>query len=227
MGSGKSSTLAALLSRINRTRSCHILTLEDPIEYVLKSEQSRVSQRQVGIDVASFADGLLGAKRQHADVILVGELRDTATVKTALQAAEAGSLVFASTRSDNAAGTIEALCSYFRPEELDQVRATLASTLRAVLSQKLLSSADRKRFVLAYEYLPRNPALVRSLRDNKLDMIRSLMRDGAGQTDGTTSLNANLKSLVNAGIVGVVDAVNAAYERGQLAEYFGMAAEVY
>jgi len=109
MGSGKSSTLAALLSHINRNRSCHILTLEDPIEYVLKSDRSRISQRQIGIDVASFADGLLGAKRQHADVILVGELRDTATVKTALQAAEAGSLVFASTHSDNAAGTIEAL----------------------------------------------------------------------------------------------------------------------
>jgi twitching motility protein PilT len=227
MGSGKSSTLAALLSHINRHRSCHILTLEDPIEYVLKSDRSRISQRQVGIDVASFADGLLGAKRQHADVILVGELRDTATVKTALQAAEAGSLVFASTHSDNAAGTIEALFSYFRPEELEQVRATLASTLRAILSQKLLSSIDRKRFVLAYEYLPRNPALVRSLRDNKLDMIRALMRDGSGQSDGTTSLNANLKSLVDGRLIDMADAVNAAYEKGQLAEYFGLAAEVY
>ena len=227
MGSGKSSTLAALLSHINRNRSCHILTLEDPIEYVLKSDRSRISQRQIGIDVASFADGLLGAKRQHADVILVGELRDTATVKTALQAAEAGSLVFASTHSDNAAGTIEALFSYFRPEELEQVRATLASTLRAILSQKLLSSVDRKRFVLAYEYLPRNPALVRSLRDNKLDMIRALMRDGSGQSDGTTSLNANLRSLVDGNLINMVDAVNAAYEKGQLAEYFGMAAEVY
>jgi twitching motility protein PilT len=227
MGSGKSSTLAALLSHINRNRSCHILTLEDPIEYVLKSDRSRVSQRQIGIDVASFADGLLGAKRQHADVVLVGELRDTATVKTALQAAEAGSLVFASTHSDNAAGTIEALFSYFRPEELEQVRATLASTLRAILSQKLLSSVDRKRFVLAYEYLPRNPALVRSLRDNKLDMIRALMRDGSGQSDGTTSLNANLKSLVDGRLIDMADAVNAAYEKGQLAEYFGLAAEVY
>lgn len=227
MGSGKSSTLAALLSHINRNRSCHILTLEDPIEYVLKSDRSRISQRQIGIDVASFADGLLGAKRQHADVILVGELRDTATVKTALQAAEAGSLVFASTHSDNAAGTIEALFSYFRPEELEQVRATLASTLRAILSQKLLSSVDRKRFVLAYEYLPRNPALVRSLRDNKLDMIRALMRDGSGQSDGTTSLNANLKSLVDGRLIDMADAVNAAYEKGQLAEYFGLAAEVY
>ena len=227
MGSGKSSTLAALLSHINRNRSCHILTLEDPIEYVLKSDRSRISQRQIGIDVASFADGLLGAKRQHADVILVGELRDTATVKTALQAAEAGSLVFASTHSDNAAGTIEALFSYFRPEELEQVRATLASTLRAILSQKLLSSVDRKRFVLAYEYLPRNPALVRSLRDNKLDMIRALMRDGSGQSDGTTSLNANLKSLVDGKLIDMADAVNAAYEKGQLAEYFGLAAEVY
>ena len=227
MGSGKSSTLAALLSHINRNRSCHILTLEDPIEYVLKFDRSRISQRQIGIDVASFADGLLGAKRQHADVILVGELRDTATVKTALQAAEAGSLVFASTHSDNAAGTIEALFSYFRPEELEQVRATLASTLRAVLSQKLLSSADRKRFVLAYEYLPRNPALVRSLRDNRLDMIRAMMRDGSGQSDGTTSLNANLKSLVDGRLIDMADAVNAAYEKGQLAEYFGLAAEVY
>ena len=227
MGSGKSTTLAALLAHINRTRSCHILTLEDPIEYVLASDKSRISQRQVGIDVASFADGLLGAKRQHADVILVGELRDVATVKTALQAAEAGSLVFASTHSDNAAGTVEALFSYFRPEELDQVRATLASTLRAILSQKLLSSVDRKRFVLAYEYLPRNPALVRSLRDNKLDMIRALMRDGSGQADGTTSLNANLKSLVDGKEIEMADAVNAAYEKGQLAEYFGLAAEVY
>ncbi len=227
MGSGKSSTLAALLSHINRNRSCHILTLEDPIEYVLKSDRSRISQRQIGIDVASFADGLLGAKRQHADVILVGELRDSATVKTALQAAEAGSLVFASTHSDNAAGTIEALFSYFRPEELEQVRATLASTLRAILSQKLLSSVDRKRFVLAYEYLPRNPALVRSLRDNKLDMIRALMRDGSGQSDGTTSLNANLRSLVDGRLIDMADAVNAAYEKGQLAEYFGLAAEVY
>lgn len=227
MGSGKSTTLAALLGHINRTRSCHILTLEDPIEYVLASDKSRISQRQVGIDVASFPDGLLGAKRQHADVILVGELRDVATVKTALQAAEAGSLVFASTHSDNAAGTVEALFSYFRPEELDQVRATLASTLRAILSQKLLSSVDRKRFVLAYEYLPRNPALVRSLRDNKLDMIRALMRDGSGQADGTTSLNANLKSLVDGKQIEMADAVNAAYEKGQLAEYFGLAAEVY
>lgn len=227
MGSGKSTTLAAILSHINRTRSCHILTLEDPIEYLLESARSRISQRQVGIDVPSFGDGLLGAKRQHADVILVGELRDTATVKTALQAAEAGSLVLASTHSDNAAGTIEALFSYFRPEELEQVRATLASTLRAILSQKLLASLDKKRFVLAYEYLPRNPALVRSLRDSRLDMIRQLMRDGAGQTDGTTSLNANLKSLVDGKEIDMADAINASYEKGQLAEYFGMAVEVY
>ena len=107
------------------------------------------------------------------------------------------------------------------------MRATLASTLRAILSQKLLSSVDRKRFVLAYEYLPRNPALVRSLRDNKLDMIRALMRDGSGQSDGTTSLNANLKSLVDGRLIDMADAVNAAYEKGQLAEYFGLAAEVY
>lgn len=227
MGSGKSTTLAALLSHINRTRSCHILTLEDPIEYVLKSEKSRVSQRQVGIDVATFPDGLLGAKRQHADVILVGELREVATVKTALQAAEAGSLVFASTHSDNVAGTLEALFSYFRPDELDQVRATLASTLRAVLSQKLLPSADKKRFVLAYEYLPRSPVLVRSLRENKMQEIRTVMRDGAGCADGTTSLNANLKSLVDAGLITAPEAMNAAYEKGQLADYFGMPAEVY
>ena len=232
VGSGKSTTLAALLNHINVTRSCKILTLEDPIEYLLKSDKAMVSQRQVGDmidggDVPSFTAGLLGAKRQHADVILVGELRDTETVKTAFQAAEAGALVFASTHSDNAVSVIQALLSYFPSEQQEHARMSLATTLRAILSQKILPSIDRKEWVLAYEYLPRNPALLNLLKENKVAQIANTMREARHAGDGMTALNANLRSLVEHRKVDSQVALAAAYEKRELAEQLQVESDVY
>ena len=231
VGSGKSTTLAALLNHINTSRSCHILTLEDPIEYVLQADKAVISQRQIGKldeggDVATFTEGLLGAKRQHADVILVGELRDTETVKTAFQAGEAGALVLASTHSDSAVSVIQALLSYFPPEQLEQARNSLATTLRAILSQKILPSVDKKDWVLAYEYLPRHPALISQLKENKINQIGSTMQE-ARQGDGTTSLNANLHSLVDAGKVDPQVAIAAAYDKDGLAQRLRVNTNIY
>ncbi len=140
-GSGKSTTLATLLDRVNRTRPCHIVTIEDPVEYIHKPVMSLVHQRQVGLDAPSFNDALVASLRQDPDVILVGEIRDLATIRTAIIAAQTGHLVFTTLHAGDCAGTVERLVSVFPEGEQDAVRRQLAMVLRAVVAQHLLPTA--------------------------------------------------------------------------------------
>lgn len=222
VGSGKSTTLATLINHYNDTRSGHIITLEEPIEYEFESRQSRISQREIPHDVATFADGLKGAKRQHADVILVGELRDPETVKTAFQAAEAGALVLASTHSDSAVSTIETLLSYFEGnEEREHARSVLANNLRAICSQRLVPSVNKDKFVLACEYLARSPATVQYIRENKIAQLRGSIEQG-GHADGTCSMNDTLAGLVQDGQIAQDEALRVSNNRDALAKKLGV-----
>ena len=228
VGVGKSTTIAALIEHLNQSRSGHILTLEDPIEYEYAPKMARISQRSVGegCDVPTFTQGLLAAKRQNASVIQIGELRDVETVRTALQAAEAGALVFASTHAASAGDTIETLMSYFDANEHEHIRHVLARTLRAICSQRLVSTADRKNYVLAYEYLARSPAIVKMIRDNAFSQVRRAVEDQSG-SDGTTSLNHSLKALVDGGQITQQEAMLKAYNKEGLAEKLGIAEDEY
>ena len=152
-GSGKTSTLAALINHINKTRPVHILTIEDPIEYAHKNQVGSVSQREIGIDTASFKLALRSALRQDPDVILVGEMRDTETVDIALEAAETGHMVYSTVHTTDAAKTIARLISMFPSEEQDGIRLRLAEVIKGTISQRLLPKADGKGRVLACEIL--------------------------------------------------------------------------
>src|SRR5919199_6547207 len=152
-GSGKSTTLAAIIDEINRTRSEHILTVEDPIEFVHRHKQCIVNQREIGVDAVSFAEGLRAALRQDPDVILVGEMRDLETISTALTAAETGHLVFGTLHTQSAPSTIDRIIDVFPPEQQEQVRIMIAGSLQGVVTQALLPTADGTGRVAALEVL--------------------------------------------------------------------------
>src|ERR671919_2773594 len=152
-GSGKSTTLAAMIDYINNTRSTHIITIEDPIEYLHRDAQSIINQREIGVDTRSFAYALRSALRQDPDVILVGEMRDMETIETALHAAETGHLVFSTLHTLDAAETINRIISMFPPHQQKQIRLQLAAVLRAVISQRLIPKADGKGRAPAVEVM--------------------------------------------------------------------------
>jgi twitching motility protein PilT len=156
-GSGKSTTLAALVDRINRTRPVHVLTIEDPIEFVHRDARALISQREVGLDVPSFAAGLRGALRQDPNVLLLGELRDVETVETALTAAETGHLVLSTLHTLDAPETVSRIVSLFAPHQHVQIRLQLARVLRATIAQRLLPRKDGQGRVLAAEVLVSTP----------------------------------------------------------------------
>lgn len=228
VGVGKSTTSAALIEHLNQTRGGHILTLEDPVEYLYTPKLARISQRSVGenCDVPTFTDGLIAAKRQNASVIQVGELRDRETVRTALQAAESGSLVFASTHAASAGDTIETLMSYFDAVEHEHIRNVLARTIRAICSQRLVASTDKKNYVLAYEYVARSPAIVKMIRDNAISQLRRAVEDQGG-SDGTTSLNYSLKALVDSNTISTDEAMRKSHNKEGLASLLNIPQDDY
>ncbi|HXM70738.1 MAG TPA: PilT/PilU family type 4a pilus ATPase [Thermoanaerobaculia bacterium] len=177
-GSGKSTTLAAIIDRINSTYSKHIVTIEDPIEFVHHNRRCRISQREVGSDTESFGAALRGALRQDADVILVGEMRDLATTSMALSAAEMGAVVFGTLHTNGAANTIDRLIDAFPAEEQAQTRTTLAESLAAVVSQLLLRSADGSGRCAAAEVLLKTPALPNIIREGNTQMLQTIMQGG-------------------------------------------------
>ena len=212
-GSGKSTTLAALLDLVNRTRPDHVITIEDPIEFVHPSKRCMVNQRQVGEHTRSFARALRAALREDPDVVLVGEMRDLETTSIAIETAETGHLVFGTLHTTSAVGTIERLVNQFPADRQEQVRLMLADSLRAVVSQILLKRVGGGR-VAAQEILVVNRAVANLIRENKTFQIPSIMQTAKKQ--GNVVLNEALLQLVVAGTVEPREAYLKAVEKEDL-----------
>jgi twitching motility protein PilT len=198
-GCGKSSTLAALLNIINEDRHDHIITIEDPIEYIHPSKKCVVNQRQVGPHTGSFARALRGALREDPDVIAIGELRDLETISLALTAAETGHLVLATLHTNNAIRTVNRILGVFPPNQQDQIRTMVSESLRAVVSQRLVARADGGGRVPALEILMANKAVGNLIRENKTFQIKSVLQTGASQ--GMCQLDASLAELVKSQVI--------------------------
>ncbi|OEF98110.1 type IV pili twitching motility protein PilT [Vulcanibacillus modesticaldus] len=193
-GSGKSTTLAAMINLINRTQQKHIITLEDPIEYLHRHDKSLVDQREIGVDSDSFATALRSALRQDPDVILVGEMRDLETISTAITAAETGHLVLATLHTTDAANTIDRIIDVFPAYQQPQIRLQLASVLVGIVSQRLIPTFDEKGRVVAMEILVNTPAIANLIRSEKVHQIKTVMQTGKGF--GMQTMEAALKELV-------------------------------
>ncbi|MCU0607441.1 MAG: type IV pilus twitching motility protein PilT [Candidatus Edwardsbacteria bacterium] len=204
-GSGKSTSLAAMIDLINDNKSCHIITIEDPIEFLHRDKRACVNQREVGIDTHSFAAALKHVMRQNPDIIMVGEMRDLETIQLAITAAETGHLVMATLHTADAAQTVDRIIDVFPPGQQQQVRLQLSTTLQAVFSQALLPRADGKGRVVAYEVMTCNPALRSIIREGKTHQIYSNLQSGAKY--GMITLDACLKDQYLKGIVNLDDAV--------------------
>ena len=217
-GSGKSSTLAALLDHINHTRRRHIITLENPIEFLYTHDQCIVNQREVGDDTGSFAAGLRAALRQDPDVILVGEMRDLETISTAITAAETGHLVFGTLHTKGAANTIDRIIDVFPPAQQEQIRIQLADVLECVISKALLPKIGGGR-VPAYEILVATPAVRSLIRQNKSFQITSTMQTGKRQ--GMQLMDDCLAELVRRGAVTLENAMAVSSEPAALKNQLG------
>ena len=204
-GSGKSTTLASMLNIINEQRDCHIITVEDPIEYYHFSKKSVVTQREVGQDVPSFSEAIRRALRQDPDVILIGEMRDLETIAAAITAAETGHLVFATLHTTGATTTVDRIIDAFPTDQQEQVRTQLSVGLVAVISQLLLKRVDRPGRVAAFEIMFSTPSIRSRIRDNKTFMIDSDIQTGA--KFGMISLDTHLLNLYQAGIIGYDDLI--------------------
>lgn len=198
-GSGKSTTLAALIDLVNRTRADHVVTVEDPIEFMHENKKSLINQREVGGDTHSFANALKHVLRQDPDVILIGELRDLETISVALTAAETGHLVFATLHTQSAGQTIDRIIDVFPPHQQGQVRAQLAATLQGVVCQTLIPRASGTGRAVATEILVANPAIANLIREGKTFQIPSALQ--AGRELGMHTLDQHLADLVNQGVI--------------------------
>ncbi|HVW05142.1 MAG TPA: PilT/PilU family type 4a pilus ATPase [Vicinamibacterales bacterium] len=205
-GSGKSTTLAALIDVINRTRPDHVLTIEDPIEFVHRNKKAVITQREIRTDTESYATGLRAALRQDPDVILIGEMRDPETIETALIAAETGHLVFSTLHTLNAPETINRIVSVFPPHQQDQIRHQLAGVLKASVSQRLLPAADGKHRVLAAEVLVSTPYIKDCIQDrDKTSLIADAIVAG-GSEYGMQSFDQAILKLCQDGVVTIEEA---------------------
>jgi twitching motility protein PilT len=209
-GSGKSTTLAALVDLVNRTRADHIVTVEDPIEFLHSNHRSLVNQREVGSDTHSFTAALKHVLRQDPDVILIGELRDLETISIALTAAETGHLVFATLHTQDAAQTIDRVIDVFPPHQQAQVRSQLAATLRGVVCQTLVKRAQGDGRAVATEVLVTTPAIANLIREGKTYQIPSALQ--AGRSLGMHTLDQHLADLVNTGQITYVAALEKVHD---------------
>jgi twitching motility protein PilT len=213
-GSGKSTTLAALIDEINRNRAEHILTIEDPIEFLHRHKRCIVNQREIGQDAPNFALGLKAALRQDPDVILVGEMRDLETISTALTAAETGHLVFGTLHTQSAPSTIDRIIDVFPPEQQEQVRIMIANSLQGVVTQTLLPTADGVGRVPALEVLLPDDAVRNLIRQGKVEQIYSVMQTNT--TRGMQTMEQSLADLVQRSIVRLEDALSRSSRPAQL-----------
>ena len=206
-GSGKSTTLSAMIDHINQTRNCHVVTVEDPIEFLHKDKKSFITQREVDVDTRSFAEALRGSLRQDPDVILVGEMRDLETIETALVAAETGHLVFSTLHTLDASETLTRIISAFPPYQQKSIRIQLAGLLKAVVSQRLMKSAKGNSRVPAVEVLISTP-LIRDyiLHEDKTTQIRDAIAAGTSQY-GMQTFDQSLFYLYQSGLVGLEEAL--------------------
>ncbi len=198
-GSGKSSTLAAIVNMLNESRKDHIITVEDPIEYVFEKKQCVVNQRQAGKHTMSFANALRAALREDPDIIVIGELRDLETIQLAITAAETGHLVLGTLHTNNAIRTINRVLDVFPPKQQSQIRAMVSESLRAIVSQRLIPHADGQRRVPALEVLYVKPSVSNLIREEKTFQIRSIMQ--TGRADGMALLDDSIAELVKTGQV--------------------------
>ena len=204
-GSGKSTTLAAMVDAINRRESAHIITIEDPIEYALVSAQSCIEQREVGSDVPDFASGLRHVLRQDPDVILVGEMRDLETTASAITAAETGHLVFSTLHTINAPQTIERIVDIYPTNQQNQIRSMLANTLQAVISQTLFKRSDKPGMVPAVEIMLCTPAVRNCIRENRVFEIPNVIE--TSRALGMQTLDSSIKQLYVNGHISREDAL--------------------
>lgn len=209
-GSGKTTTLASMIDVINMERDCHIITIEDPIEYYHAHKKSVVTQREIGVDVPNFAEALRRGLRQDPDVILVGEMRDLETMEAAITAAETGHLVFATLHTTGAARTVDRIVDAFPTNQQEQIRTQLASSIKAVISQLLLVKADGKGRIACFEIMISTPSIQALIRDNKTFRITSDIQTGAKY--GMVTLDANLLSLYERGLITYGDLITKAQD---------------
>jgi len=208
-GSGKTTTLASMIDEINEHRNCHILTLEDPIEYLHHHKTGMVHQREVGIDTKSFANGLRAALRQDPDVILVGEMRDLETISTALEAAETGHLVLATLHTNDAPQTVDRIIDVFPSHQQQQVRIQLASTLNGIISQQLFPMVDQRGRIAALEILIGTSAVKNIIREGKTHQLYSVMQTGS--KFGMTTMDNYILHLYESGKITLEMALSRAY----------------
>lgn len=197
-GSGKSSTLAAMINYVNRNKKCHILTIEDPIEFIHRNDRASISQREIGQDTTDFTVALRASLRQDPDIILVGEMRDLETIRLALTAAETGHLVFGTLHTSSASKTIDRIVDVFPAAEKEMVRAMLSESLRAVISQTLLKKTGGGR-IAAHEIMIGTPAIRNLIREGKIAQMYSAIQ--TGQASGMQTLDQNLATLMTKGLI--------------------------
>lgn len=195
-GSGKSTTQACIVDRINRTRACHVITLEDPIEYLHRNQKSIVSQREITVDTGDYLSALRSCLRQSPDVIQLGEMRDLETIRTAITAAETGHLIFATLHTRGAVNSIDRVIDIFPPDQQNQIRLQLSTVLHSVVSQQLLSGVDGEA-VAAFEILHTNNAIRSMIRDSKNHLIPGAIASGAAE--GMISMDQSLLDLYTQG----------------------------
>ena len=207
-GSGKSTTLAAMVNHVNEEEFGHILTVEDPIEFVHESKKCLINQREVGPHTLSFSNALRSALREDPDIILVGEMRDLETIRLAMTAAETGHLVFGTLHTSSAAKTVDRIIDVFPAAEKEMIRAMLSESLRAVISQTLCKTKDGSGRVAAHEIMIGNPAIRNLIREAKVAQMYSAIQTGAAL--GMQTLDQNLSDLVRKGIITIAEARNKA-----------------
>lgn len=198
-GSGKSTTLASLINLINHTRSAHIITIEDPIEFLHNHRRCLVNQRELGQDTQSFSNALRAALRQDPDIILVGEMRDLATISMAVTAAETGHLVFSTLHTNDAAQAIDRIIDVFPPHQQEQIRVQLASVLQGVVAQQLFPLHEKKGRVAAYEILVATTAIRNLIRESKTHQIKNILQTGSQL--GMITMEKAVEDLVKKGLI--------------------------
>ena len=198
-GSGKSTSIASMINEINKTRKENIITIEDPIEFVHKDQESIISQREIGKDANTFHDALRAALREDPDVILVGELRDVETISMALTAAETGHLIFGTLHTSGAPNTVHRVIDVFPSGQQAQIRTQLSQSLKMVLSQRLFTKSDNSGRIAAFEVMVNNPAIANLIRENKIEQMISVMQ--TAQQEGMLTMQKSIEDLSSSNII--------------------------
>jgi twitching motility protein PilT len=220
VGSGKSTTLAALVQEVNRTRHDHIITLEDPVEYIIPSASCHVTQREVHTHTKSFGNALRGALREDPDVIMVGEMRDLETISLAITASETGHLVLGTLHTANAARTLDRVLDVFPVDQRDQIRIMVSESLRGIVSQQLVPRADGKGRALALEVMVNTPAVSNLIRESRTFMLPGVIQ--TGKRLGMKLMDDSLIELFEAGIITAEETLARAEQKSTVRQVVGL-----